>query len=124
MVVQGRSFPFYEMRAAAEDLRKDAAGNARTPDEMAAAFDAESCRRRLRAQFETLKDAKQRHAALSAFGCGAFGNPTEAVAGSYAELLKEYQGDLDVVVFAIFNPGYGRSDNYEAFEQIFMRANL
>ena len=112
-------FPFYEMLAAAEDLRQDADGKKRTEEEMIAAFDAESCRKRVRAQFETLRHKRQRYAVLSAFGCGAFGNPTEEVANIYAELLTAYKADFDLVAFAIFAPGYGPSDNYDQFKQIF-----
>ena len=112
-------FPFYEMRAAAEDLRYDADGKKRTEKEMETAFDAVSCRKRVRAQLQTLRNTKQRHAVLSAFGCGAFGNPAEEVAKIYAAQLKVYEDDFDCAAFAIFAPGYGPSDNYDKFRQIF-----
>lgn len=56
-------FPFYEMRAAADDLR----GGQR--------FDSASMRKKVAAQFDTLQEHGIRHTVLSAFGCGAFGNP-------------------------------------------------
>jgi len=61
-------FAFFELRAAAPDLR-DAQG-----------FDARQARRRIALQLETLSEHGIRHAVLGAFGCGAFGNPAEAVA--------------------------------------------
>lgn len=63
-------FPFYELRAAAQDLR------------MVSAFDPADARLRIAAQLETLRAAGIRHAVLSAFGCGAFQNPAHEVAGT------------------------------------------
>ena len=95
-------FPFFELKAAAQDLRR---GDA---------FDAEKARRQIRAQLETLKRANVRHVVLGAFGCGAFRNPAERVAKIYREELTSYRTDLDVVAFAIFNAGYG-PDNFTPF---------
>ncbi|MFN8446806.1 MAG: DUF2263 domain-containing protein [Caldilineaceae bacterium] len=99
-------FPFFELKAAAQDLRKGSA------------FDAEKARRQIRAQLETLKRANVRHVVLGAFGCGAFRNPAAAVARIYREELSRYSIDLDVVAFAIFNAGYG-PDNYTPFRDEF-----
>merc|ERR1712039_1130882 len=63
-------FPFYELRAAAVDLR----GLGRK------AFSREETLRRVTAQLETLIAHGIRHAVLSAFGCGAFMNPPDKVA--------------------------------------------
>lgn len=99
-------FPFYELRAAAEDLR----GGER--------FDEAEMARRIRAQLLTLRRAGVRHAVLSAFGCGAFRNPAERVATLYRDALRdEGPWGLREVVFAVFSPGYG-PDNYSPFADV------
>lgn len=95
-------FPFFELKAAAQDLRRGSA------------FDAEKARWQIRSQLETLKLANVRHVVLGAFGCGAFRNPAVAVARIYREELARYNTYLDVVAFAIFNAGYG-PDNFAPF---------
>lgn len=97
-------FPFFEMRAAAVDLR------------YGQPFSKSETRRRIRAQLETLRDSRKRYVVLSAFGCGAFQNPAEKVAQAYAEEIPAFSGDLSVIAFAIFNPGYG-PDNYPVFSR-------
>ena len=99
-------FPFYELRAAAVDLRGGFA------------FDPREALARIEAQLDTLVDAGIRHAVLSAFGCGAFHNPADQVAALYVQALCEREDDFDRVVFAIFNPGYG-PDNFTPFERAF-----
>jgi len=79
-------------------------------------FDETEMRKRIVAQFETLKAGGVRHAVLSAFGCGAFLNPAPDVARLYREELEERLTDFDSVVFAVFNAGYG-SDNFMPFKQ-------
>merc|ERR1712216_563006 len=102
-------FPFYELRSAAEDLRGGES------------FQEAECVKRIEAQLETLKTCGLRHAVLSAFGCGAFLNPTEMVAHSYYTALKAREKDFDCVAFAIFYPGYG-DDNYSVFTKVFEEA--
>jgi len=99
-------FPFYELRAAAVDLR---GGKGFNEEEMA---------RRVRAQLDTLADAGVRHAVLSAFGCGAFMNPAPAIAAVYKAELQRRATDFDVVAFAIYHAGYG-PNNYAPFEAVF-----
>lgn len=99
-------FPFFELRAAAQDLR-----NGDT-------FDANRARRQVKAQLETLKLANVRHVVFGAFGCGAFRNPAEQVARIYREELANYRASLDVVAFAIFHAGYG-PDNFTPFKAEF-----
>ncbi len=99
-------FPFFELKAAAQDLR---GGDAFNPNQ---------ARRQIKAQLETLKLANVRHVVLGAFGCGAFGNPAEQVARIYREELAPYRDFLDVVAFAIFNAGYG-PDNFNPFQAEF-----
>lgn len=57
---------------------------------------------------------------LGAFGCGAFRNPPELVAGSFYRLLVEegYQYCFDKVVFAIRADGDAERNNLEVFRQI------
>jgi hypothetical protein len=99
-------FPFYELRAAAQDMR----GGGR--------FDAGEARRRIGCQLDTLRDAGVRHAVLSAFGCGAFHNPAELVAAIYRDEIGARRGDFSLIAFAIFAPGYG-PDNYTPFASTF-----
>lgn len=108
-------FPFYEMKAAAVDLRVDENGEKRTPAEMVAAFDPDEMRRRVQAQFQSLVQGKIRHVVLSAFGCGAFGNPPQGVAEVYAEVIPEFAASFEAITFAIYYPGYGPRDNYDIF---------
>ena len=99
-------FPFYELRAAAVDLRGDQA------------FDADEASRRVAAQLDTLIEDGVRHAVLSAFGCGAFLNPADQVARIYRQELHKRATHFDVIAFAIFHAGYG-PDNFKPFEKEF-----
>ncbi|WP_181233205.1 poly(ADP-ribose) glycohydrolase domain-containing protein [Enhygromyxa salina] len=99
-------FPFFELRAAAMDLRDGRR------------FDPELASEKIRAQLDTLIEAGVRHAVLSAFGCGAFANPADQVARLYAEALRARPDAFDRVAFAIFHPGYG-PDNFTPFERVF-----
>ena len=99
-------FPFFELRAAAQDLR-DGSG-----------FDAEDARRRIAAQLDTLSAHRVRHAVLGAFGCGAFCNPAAEVARIYRGEISSREQCFDAIAFAIFSPGYG-PDNYTPFAKEF-----
>lgn len=95
-------FPFFELRASAQDL----------PD--GSFFDVAEARSRIAAQLETLRDAHLRYAVLGAFGCGAFQNPTTKVARLYREEIETRRGDFALIAFAIFAAGYGPG-NYAPF---------
>ena len=99
-------FPFYELRSAADDLRDGSE------------FDPSSMRRKIAAQLDTVSERGLRHVVLSAFGCGAFGNPAESVARIYKEEIATRQANFDGIVFAIFHAGYG-PDNYSPFAKVF-----
>lgn len=99
-------FLFYELRAAAVDLRRGRR------------FDPDETRYRIEAQLDTLADAGVRHAVLSAFGCGAFRNPADQIAHIYREELLNREHAFDCVAFAIYDPGYG-PDNYTPFAALF-----
>jgi hypothetical protein len=100
-------FPFFELRAAAQDLRDGRP------------FDPADARRRIAAQLDTLRAAQIRHAVLGAFGCGAFMNPSVQVATIYREEIESRSSDFSVIAFAIFAPGYG-PDNYTPFAKAFL----
>jgi hypothetical protein len=99
-------FPFYELRAAAMDLRHGES------------FSEEQTFWRIEAQLETLSENGVRHAVLSAFGCGAFRNPADRVAALYRRAIEQRREDFDCIAFAIFHPGYG-PDNYTPFLHAF-----
>jgi len=101
-------FPFFELRAAARDLRDGSA------------FDAEDMRRRIAAQLDTLCARRVRYAVLGAFGCGAFRNPAAEVARIYREEISLRMQSFDLIAFAIFAPGYG-PDNYTPFAKAFAK---
>jgi hypothetical protein len=98
-------FSFYELRAAAQDLRDGSP------------FDPDEARRRIAAQFATLERLGIRCAVLSAFGCGAFRNPADQVARLYRDEITARAARFDVIAFAIFAPGYG-PDNYTPFAAV------
>jgi hypothetical protein len=97
-------FPFFELRAAACDYRDGRP------------FDEDDARRRIVAQLETLIEQGIRHAVLGASGCGAFRNPSEAVARIYKQELTKRLSEFDCVAFAIYDAGYG-PENFEPFER-------
>lgn len=101
-------FPFFELRAAAVDLRLRRGGG----------FDAAEMAKRVAAQLDTLIEKGVRHCVLSAFGCGAFMNPAEAVAAIYRDELQKRATSFDVVAFAVFHAGYG-PDNHAPFASTF-----
>lgn len=101
-------FPFFELRAASQDLRGGLE------------FDPEDARRRISAQLDTLRGAGVRHAVLGASGCGAFQNPTDQIAKMYREEVEVRTADFSVIAFAIYSSGYG-PDNYQPFVEAFGR---
>ncbi|USQ13207.1 DUF2263 domain-containing protein [Legionella lytica] len=96
-------FLFYELKSAAENISRT------NP------FSEASMRRKIAAQLDTLKTANIRCVVLSAFGCGAFGNPATEIARIYQEELQKRIGDFDDVVFAIFTSEFD-SDNFIPFK--------
>lgn len=99
-------FPFYELRAAAVDLR----GRRR--------YDHAETQRRVCAQLDTLIHKGVRHAVLSAFGCGAFLNPAHQVAQAYRQALESRAAHFDVIAFGVFHAGYG-PNNFATFAKAF-----
>jgi uncharacterized protein (TIGR02452 family) len=105
-LAQPAIFPFYELRAAATDLRDGSP------------FSAPEMRRRIAAQLDTLRAHGLRHAVLGAFGCGAFQNPAAQVATLYREEIARRTDDFTRIVFAVFHAGYG-PDNFQPFAAAF-----
>ena len=104
-------FPFYELRAAALNLRHG-------PNQ-ANNFEPEA-RRRIRAQLNTLRKAGFRHVILGASGCGAFQNPPDVVARLYKEEIMNVDGSFDCIVFAIYqNLGVHGPNNLVPFQKCF-----
>ncbi len=101
-------FPFFELRAAAQDLRDGSD------------FDSIEARKRIVAQLETLRDHQIRHVVLGAFGCGAFRNPADRVSAIYREEITARSEDFAVIAFAIFSAGYGPG-NFPPFARAFGR---
>lgn len=99
-----RVFAFYELRAAAQDLRGGLP------------FDVDNARARIEAQLDTLISSGVRHAVLGAFGCGAFLNPARTVARLYRESIEPRRQRLSVIAFAIHYAGYG-PDNFTPFSE-------
>ncbi|GAB7007728.1 hypothetical protein JCM18899A_52030 [Nocardioides sp. AN3] len=97
-------FLFYELRAAA--VR-------RFPWQR---FNEGEMRRRIAAQLDTLATKGIRHAVLGAFGCGAFGNPADRVAGLYREEIARRTRSFDVLAFAIYDAGYGPDNGVPFYE--------
>ena len=76
-------------------------------------------KKRIEAQFSTLKSNGIRHAVLGAFGCGAFNNKPQDVAPLYKECLNKYKTDFDVIAFPIYYAGSGL-ENYPVFKKILL----
>eukprot|EP00961_Rhodomonas_salina_P094891 1276623-Rhodomonas_salina.1 len=112
-------FPFYEMRAAAKDLR----GLAVEPTSSEVINENSD---RLHAQFKTLMENGGKHVILSAFGCGAFQNDPAVMAAGYAALIKEYKDNFKdgCIVFAIHNAGYDTSNNFEIFFEVLQQQGV
>jgi poly (ADP-ribose) glycohydrolase (PARG)-like protein len=98
-------FPFFELRAAAQDLRDGSV------------FEPRDARRRIAAQLDTLRNHGLRHAVLGAFGCGAFGNPADRIAATYRDEIAARAEHFDAIAFAIFAPGYGPA-NFAPFARV------
>ena len=99
-------FPFYELRASAQDLRG------------CIEFNISDARRRIAAQLDTLRLTGIKHAVLGAFGCGAFQNPADKVASIYKEEIDKRADDFSLIAFAIRISENGR-DNYTPFMKVF-----
>ena len=125
-------FEFYELRASAVDMHhlRSTLKTLYPPIYM---LDEEliehEIQKRIKAQFNTLKEAGLRHVVLTAFGCGEFENNPKTVASAYANILQEseYRDAFSVIAFAIplrntvegYNSNTTTSTSYEVFKQVF-----
>ena len=109
-------FPFYEMRAAADDRNQRNADGKRIKGAPLKDFDVASMTKKIKAQFSTLKKNGRRRVILSAFGCGAFKNPPEEVARIYKKEIERVKDNFDHIVFAIYP--LGGDDNYSKFMKV------
>jgi hypothetical protein len=99
-------FPFFELRAAAQDLRDGSA------------FSESNARQRIVAQLDTVLDQDIQHVVLGASGCGAFMNPTNRIAELYRQEIENRKQGFRVIAFAIYQAGYG-PNNLIPFEDVF-----
>jgi len=97
-------FPFYELRAAAQDLREEET------------FNSDEARKRIVAQLDTLQSKNIRYAVLGAFGCGAFLNPPEIIAAIYKEEIEKRIDDFSLIVFALLDSGKAYTEFYNVFK--------
>ena len=81
-------FLFYELRSAADNLFDNGAGGyLTTPKPFDAAVEA-TMRKKIAAQLDTLIEHHLRHVVLSAFGCGAFGNPADNEQNFFVDIAE------------------------------------
>jgi len=97
----GEIFAFMELRAAAYYIPDRNDGKLKQTQSSTATRKDMSARIAL--QFETLKNAKVKHAVLGAFGCGEFHNDPAIVAQIYKDCILQYQFDFVEIVFAILD---------------------
>ena len=98
-------FPFYELRASAQDLRGDKT------------FNKNEARKKIIAQLDTLQNKGIKYAMLGAFGCGAFLNPPEIIASIYKEEIDKRMDDFSLIAFSIFQ-SHEESENYRIFKEV------
>jgi hypothetical protein len=110
----GKIFPFYELRSAALDRRKD--GKPPTQPKMAD-WEIRKMKYRINAQLETLRVHGVKHVILGAFGCGAFYNDPKTIAELYKQAIEERKAYFEVIVFAIIHET--PNTNFEKFKEVF-----
>jgi uncharacterized protein (TIGR02452 family) len=81
--------------------------------------DKEEMRARIKTLFRVIVWSGKKSLVLSALGCGAFGNPPEAVAQLFKEVLQEdeFCGRFQGIWFAILDRKGSR--NFQAFGKVF-----
>ena len=110
----GKIFPFYELRSAALDRRKDG----KPPKQLKMAdWEIRKMKYRINAQLETLRVHDVKHVILGAFGCGAFYNDPETIAELYKQAIEERKAYFEVIVFAIIHET--PNTNFEKFKEVF-----
>ncbi len=81
-------------------------------------WDRAEAKKRIKAQFATMRAKGKKFAILSAFGCGAFNQPGDKVAQVYKEVIEEEKAGFagGALIFAIISP-YG-PQNQHMFAQV------
>lgn len=82
--------------------------------------DREEMLEKVKMLFWVAKEQGVTHLVLGAWGCGAYGNPTEEVAGIFKKVLlgdrrRESVTGFEEVVFAVFDKG----ENLSVFSEVF-----
>lgn len=86
--------------------------------------DISKMKNKIKVIFEVALANSHENLVLSAFGCGAYGNPPEQIALIFKELLNnEYDGCFKKIVFSIFDDHnsykeHNPNGNYKPFKQI------
>jgi uncharacterized protein (TIGR02452 family) len=81
---------------------------------------AQNTKRKMRLMFAMAHEHKVNCLVLSAFGCGAYVNPPTHIAQLFKEVIQEFDGVLEEVVFAIYNDHNAKGEgNVKPFEQVF-----
>ena len=77
----------------------------------------DTCTLRIRAVLNAARSQRCETLVLGAFGCGAFGNPPDAVADIFKACLRseEFRGCFRLVVFAILEFKTSDTGNFAAF---------
>jgi hypothetical protein len=101
-----KKFPFFAMKAAADDLRGGKP------------FKKASMEKKIEAQFVTAVEKGVKYLVLSAFGCGAFANRPEDVAPLYAAAITKHHHRFKHIVFAIYSGSNIGGDNVGVFTRI------
>jgi uncharacterized protein (TIGR02452 family) len=87
--------------------------------------DFSKTKQKIRRIFQFAHENGHRDLVLSAFGCGAYGNPPEQIASIFKELLDtEYKGVFHKIVFAIYDDHnsykeHNPDGNLKPFKKIF-----
>jgi uncharacterized protein (TIGR02452 family) len=76
--------------------------------------DAELCKEKIRMLFYSAYKEGNDCVVLSAWGCGAFGGPTEHIAKIFKQIVQENEGRFKKIVFAIYD-----DYNYNRFKSNF-----
>jgi uncharacterized protein (TIGR02452 family) len=86
--------------------------------------DANITKEKIRRMFKISLENGHDSMVLSAFGCGAFGNPPKHMAMLFKSVTEEFEGCFDCISFAIFNDhnsgkSHNKEGNLKPFEDVF-----
>ena len=75
-------------------------------------------RARIARVFDIALDNGHDSLVLGAWGCGAFRNDATMVAQAFADVIENYQGQFELLLFAVWDDG-GKQGNFEPFAKQF-----